>query len=504
MHNPARTDRPVHAVLRDISMHENKKSNNGICGRESGMKRLSTVLVLIVLLTGCSPYKAGRIDPYAGLPISMAKQTASEETRFGGSEKWWESFKDQKLNALVERALEQNLEIKGAGERAIQAREIAHQAGAERLPGISADFSAARAREKGIMGTETANAYSLSATASYELDLWGKLSSRARAALYDSEAEAEQLRASYVSVSAEAAEQYFSVIEQNEIIALSDLSISSLKNTLKSVELRYSAGLVSSLDVYQARQNLAINSTERPGYKMKRQAALAALAFLLGQGPEQAPESNGHRLPEPSPLPEGFPSSLIMSRPDVRAALLALRASDERVAAAVAERFPSFSLSLAYGGANEKLKSILESPNIFWNVLLQTAMPIFEGGKRKSEVRRSKSVLRENLALYHGTVLNALREAHVAIERNRNSEKQVRLLEKSVQAGLDTLRVAEDQYLQGITDYINLLNSQQQLYAARNSLVQAKRGLLSARIELARALGGFYVDGETKIQPSGR
>ncbi|KKK75461.1 hypothetical protein LCGC14_2873490, partial [marine sediment metagenome] len=196
------------------------------------------------------------------------------------------------------------------------------------------------------------------------------------------------------------------------------------------------------------------------------------------------------------PFPEEMPSGLLERRPDVQTALLALKASDQRVAAAVSDRFPSFNLSLAYGGASSQMDSILDSPNIFWNLLMQTALPIFDAGRRRSEVRRSESVLRERISAYHGAVLNALREVNVALIKNKKSGEQVRLNEFAVRAGENTLRVAEDQYLQGLTDYMNLLSAQQQLYRARKRLVLAKRGLISARIELARALGGTWMDEE--------
>ncbi|MCK4911411.1 MAG: efflux transporter outer membrane subunit [Thermodesulfovibrionales bacterium] len=457
------------------------------------MKRLLPIMAVLVVLAGCQPYKAGGLDPSAGLPL-IANTAQAVEDLYGSSDRWWEGFGDNELNRLVEDALAKNLEIKGAAERVLQSREIARQYGASRLPTISAGFSGTRARQQGATGPATGNTYNLSATASYEIDIWGKLGARARAAVYESEAAVEQLKARYMSISAEASEQYFMVIQQNEHIALSDLTISSLERILQSVELRYGAGLVSSLDVYQARQNLAMSSTERPGYEINRHGALAALAVIMGNTPERSPEINGKNLPEPPPFPHVIPSDLLERRPDVQAALLALKASDEKVAAAVADRFPSFNLSLTYGGAGSDLDSILDSPNIFWNLLMQTALPVFDAGRRKSEVRRSESVLRERLASYHGTVLNSLREAHVALLRNRTSEEQVRLFYLSVEAGEDTLRVAQDQYLQGITDYMNLLSAQQQLYTARNSLVRAKRGLLSARIELARALGGTWMD----------
>ncbi len=474
------------------------------------MRRFIPILILLLAfasMAGCQPYRAGRIDPNAGLPqqpgvttpVSSDNPSDTADTiedLYGHTDRWWEAFGDEGLNSLVEDALFNNLEIKGATERTLQAKELARQAGASRLPGVSVGFQAGRARQQSPVGPITTNSFSLSATASYELDIWGKLGSRARASVYEAEATKERLKAQFMNISAEAAEHYFTVIQQNEQLALSGLTIDSLGRILQSVELRYKKGLVSSLDVYQARQNLAESSTEKPGFEMDRQASLLALAMIMGQAPEGAPAIEAALLPDPPPFPEEMPSGLLERRPDVQTALHALKASDERVAAAVSDRFPSFNLSLAYGGASSQMDSILDSPNIFWNLLMQTALPIFDAGRRRSEVRRSESVLRERISAYHGAVLNALREVNVALIKNKKSGEQVRLNGFAVMAGENTLRVAGDQYLQGLTDYMNLLSAQQQLYRARKRLVLAKRGLISARIELARALGGTWMDEE--------
>ncbi len=473
------------------------------------MRRFILLLMLSTLITACQPYKAGHIEPDAGLSniginnsadVANSKKSDVIEKLYGQTDRWWETFEDDALNSLIENALLNNLQIKGARERTLQARELARQAGASKLPKIGAGFSAGRSRGPGMSGPNTSNSFSLSASASYELDIWGKLGSRARSAVYESEGAQEQLKALYMSISAEASEQYFSVIQQNEQLALSLLTLDSLDRIRQSVELRYTKGLVSSLDVYQARQNLALSSTEKPGLEMNKETALLALSMIMGQTPtfNNAPNIKAEVLPDPPAFPKEIPSSLIERRPDVQTALLALKASDERVAVAVANRFPSFSLSAAYGGASSDMDSMLESPNIFWNLLMQTALPIFDAGRLRSEVRRSKSILRERLSAYHGTILNALREVNTALIKNETGDEQVKLYEFSVKAGENTLRVAEDQYLQGLTDYVNLLNAQQQLYQTRKNLVLSKRGLISARIELARALGGTWMDEEVK------
>ena len=169
-------------------------------------------------------------------------------------------------------------------------------------------------------------------------------------------------------------------------------------------------------------------------------------------------------------------------------------ASDARLAAAVADRFPSFNLIGSYGGTSGKVRTILDSPNIFWNILLQAAQPVLDAGRRKAEVDRTSAVFRESLTVYHKTVLNAFREVEDAIARGSATKNRIKMLGEVVSASDGALRVATDQYMQGLTDYLPVLTEQLRHFTAKSNLLTAKRQLISDRIQLARALGGKWVE----------
>ena len=464
------------------------------------MRRVLLILALAAFLTaGCSHIMTGRIDPNAGMP-PINGTGAPGTPLYGPSDRWWEAFDDPALNALMTEAFSRNLDLRQAYERLRQAQAAAREAGAGRLFTLSANGTGGRVRQSTPSGPLETDTYQASLSARYEIDVWGKMRSRAKAAALESMAVEETLKARYMGVSAEIAELYFTAVEKKAQLDLSRLTIESLGKISLSVELRYRAGIVTALDLYLARQNLAMSSTRLPALEAGLLTAEAGLALAIGNAPGEASIETPDTLPEPPGFPTEIPSDLLIRRPDVQAALRALEAKDYRVAEAVADRFPSFSITASHGGASDKLSEMLKSPNIVWNALVNLTMPIIDGGRRRAAQERAAAAMRESLAAYHKTVLSALKEVHVALIRNEKTHEQIILTEQAVAAGENTLRVAEAQYLQGLTDYINVLSAQQQLHSSKSSLLTTRRQLVSDRIQLARAMGGTWMAQETTMQ----
>jgi NodT family efflux transporter outer membrane factor (OMF) lipoprotein len=451
-----------------------------------------TIIVLTVLFAaGCSVHKRRVPDVSLDVPGSFTGTEGLSAETLG---KWWERFGDERLNALMEEAFRQNLDLARAYERLMQARAAARITGSSRGLSLDVEGSAGRARQAGPLGAVTEDGFSLSAAARYEVDLWRKLASRTAAARFDAHAAREDVKALYISLSAQFADLYYLAVEQRAQLELAEQTIAAFEDTLKRVESRYREGLVSALDVYQSRQNLASARAQRPEFEANLAVALNALSVLLGRFPQKDITGNSAELPEAPEFPAGIPSELLNRRPDVTAALLRLEAGDRRVAAAVADRFPSFNLVGGYGGASKELNGILDSPNIFWNLLLQVAQPLLDGGRRKAEAGRTEAAYREGLALYRQAVLGAFRDVEDALARGRTTAERIAMLEERTSASEGALRLSLDRYLQGLSDYLPVLTAQQSFYDARNALLAARRRLVSDRIQLARALGGDWAE----------
>jgi len=456
---------------------------------------MKKVLILIIIaalgVPGCSLHKSQISEPLIEMPSTYSTEVEEPSPHI---DKWWERYGDEQLNFLMEEALQNNLDIAQAYERLQQSMATVRIVNSSRGVALTVDAAGGRGRQPTSLGAVTDDTYTLSAFASYEIDLWGKLKSRTEAARYDSFASEEDLKTLLISISAQLADFYYLAVEQRAQLALTDQTIDSFQDTLERVERRYRGGLVPAIDVYQSRQNLASAKAARPRFESNLALTLNALSVLLGRFPDEDIGGSSDDLKETPELEAGLPAQLLTNRPDIKAALARLNASDERIGAAIADRFPSFNLLGSYGGTSDEVHSVLDSPNIFWNILLQAVQPVLDGGRRKAEVDRSESVFREDLAFYHKTVLNAFKEVEDALKIISTSKERITALTDTVSASDGALRLALDRYMLGLTDYLPVLTEQVRNATSKSDLLEARRRLISGRIQLARALGGEWVD----------
>lgn len=458
------------------------------------MLRLWVVsLMAASILWGCSLHRSQTVTtPVAPQGFAAALESDAVDSL---PERWWAIFGDPRLDALMEQAFAGNLDLTQALAKLEQLQALGRQSDAARQPFLNLEGSAGRVRQPSVVGPVTTDSFRLSAAAGFELDLWKKLKSRSDAAGLDVLASRQDIQTLYLSLTAQLAELYYLAVEQRAQLRLTDSTIVSFADALARVEDRYRSGLVPALDVYQARQNLAAAKARRPQTERTLATTEHALAVLLGRYPDRSLAGDLSGIPT---LTQGFatgiPSQLLTRRPDIAASLARLQASDARIGAAIAERFPSFALAGSYGGASSDLDSLLSSPNIFWNLLLNLAQPVLDGGRRRAEVERVRAVFQENLAKYHQSVLRAFQEVEDALVQGRTSALRIALLEERVAAASASRRLALDRYLQGISDYLPVLTAQTAEFDAESQLLAARRQLVSDRIALARGLGGGWME----------
>lgn len=455
--------------------------------------RQIAILLIILAIGGCTISRSHIDRGHAELPDSFSG-TSDEVKPSASIGRWWESFRDPGLNTFMEEVLNNNPDIIRAYERMKQQEALFRITDSSRGLILNIEGSAGRSRQPGLSGSMTSDSYSLSAAASYEIDLWKKLESRSRAAELDKLASKEDLRAIYITVSAELVDLHYLAQEQTAQLKLSEQIIESFSDTLERVEGRYQAGTVPALDLYQSRQNLLSAEAEKHLFESRLSVTLNAISVLAGRFPSREDDNYSYDLPEIEPLNTGIPSQLLKRRPDIRATLLRLEADDSRISAAIADRFPSFNLVGSYGGSSTKLRTILDSPNILWTIAVQAIQPVLDAGRRKAEVERTEAVYREKMALYHKTVLTAFKEVEDALARGRASKERIGLIVARVSASESSLRLVLDRYMQGVGDYLPVLDAQQRFYNARRSLLTERRQLISDRVQLARALGGEWMD----------
>lgn len=459
------------------------------------LKAMAALLCLPVLLAGCAVHRPQQATLPTPIPPAYQETAAVAEADFA---RWWEAFTDPQLNDLMTAAFAGNLDLAQGYARLEQAAASLRSTAAGQRPTLDLTGAGGRRRQSlGPFGPLTEETYSLSVPAAFEIDLWRRLASRTEAARREAAASREEFKSLYLTLSAQVADLYFLAVEQRAQLALADRNIAAFGDTLERVERRYREGLVPALDVYQSRQNLATAQSRRPSFENTLAATDHALAVLVGRYPDRPGTGGRALLPAAVPtFPAGVPSQLLARRPDVAASLLRLQASDARIAAAVAERFPALRLTGAYGGASAELGDLLASGNIFWNLLLNLTQPLYDGGRRQAEVDRNQALFRENLARYHQSVLTAFREVEDALTAGRTGADRIARLQEREEASGAALRLALDRYLQGLSDYLPVLTAQGLHFEAQSQLLSARRQLVADRISLARALGGEWMEEE--------
>jgi NodT family efflux transporter outer membrane factor (OMF) lipoprotein len=415
-------------------------------------------------------------------------------------ERWWNSFSDPRLDDLVETALQGNLTIGQAWARLDQARALVRAAGAARWPGVDADATASRTRS-GLESfntttrelSRTIDSLSLGATLSYQVDLWGKIDAQQQAEVLSFEASRRDLEATAQTIAGSIADTWFAVIEQRAALALFREQLAVNEEYLRLVELRFSQGLASAVEVFQQRLQVAATRNQIP----QAETSLAVLENLLSvlscRAPDHAQIPAGDDLPALPELPAmGVPADLVRNRPDVRAAELRLFAADRRVAIAVADRFPSLRFSSTAGVRSTGVSDLLD--RWFVNLVGNLAGPIFDGGRRAAEEERTRAVLDERLGAWQLAVLTAVREVEDALVQEQGQRAVQEGVRQQIELTRQTLDRARSRYLNGLSDYLNVLTSLQNLQRLERTELQGRRQLLANRVRLLLALGGSWVE----------
>jgi outer membrane protein TolC len=302
---------------------------------------------------------------------------------------------------------------------------------------------------------------------------------------------AEALQTAALTLTARVASTWFGLIEQREQILLLEQQLFTNQQTLELVNLQFRTGQVSIADLLQQRLVVENRRGELALAKAQEQVLLNQLAILLGLPPDQAPQFAQTTLDDLPPLPAtGLQSDLIERRPDVRSAWLQIQAADQRVAAAVADRFPRLSLTGRATTSGEEIEDLFDD----WlsSIAANLLAPLVDGGRRRAEVDRTRAVASAALHSYGQTILEALAEVEDALVREQRQLEYLSSLDRQLELAAQATERIRDRYLNGAVDYQRVLASilsEQQLQRTR---IAASGALYENRINLCRALAGGW------------
>jgi NodT family efflux transporter outer membrane factor (OMF) lipoprotein len=427
----------------------------------------------------------------AGPPLVLPEAFSRTGTE-AAPDRWWLALNDAQLNALIDQALAGNLDLRVLWDRLDQAAATARREGAPLFPSLTGEAGAQRTRQLTRGGPDVyQNTFSLGLAAVYEVDLWGRVRSTVGAAELEVRASEEDLAAAAMTLAAGVAGTWYQIVDLRGQIVLLDEQIRTNEKYLDLVTLRFRSGKVSAVDVLQQRQLLEATRAEKVLAESQLKVLEHQLAILTGRAPGTLVAEAGGELPALPPVPQtGLPAEIIRKRPDVRSAYHRLQEADQRVAAAVADRFPRISLSVGASTAVEETRNLFD--NWLAGVAANLVAPLFDGGEREAEVSRTHAAASERLHAYGQTVLVSLGEVEDALVQERQQQQYLASVEQQLDLATKATEQLHQQYVQGGLDYLRVLAALQSQQRLQRERLQAQRELIGFRINLYRALGGGW------------
>lgn len=467
-------------------------------------------LSLLLLCTGC-----WRVGPDFAEPAVMEQSDWIEHKLTSRSDalirNWWTVFNDSKLNELIDLASEQNLSLKAAGERVLAARAVRSIATGQLFPQSQELQASATKTKLGQYIPNTApgidlkyNEYSVGLAAAWELDFWGKY----RRGIESADAQLAATVADYQDVQvlllAELATRYIELRTYQEQERILEENVAVQRRSLEITTARFNAGVVTELDVAQARVLLKDTEARLPVVQANKRLAVNALSVLLGMTAPDTLELLGPSGQIPSAdhaLNTGIPAELLTRRPDLRRALYLSASQSARIGIATAELLPSLSFSGFVGlqSSGDTIATVagtggqlLSSEAFTYGIGPQLRWPILNYGRLLNGKRLEESRLRELVLRYQEAVLQAYREVEDGIITHLKSRERREILERGEEAADRAFRLANEQYIEGLADYTRVLQTQQSLLLTQESLVQTRGAVATSLVATYRALGGGW------------
>ncbi|HEY0863317.1 MAG TPA: efflux transporter outer membrane subunit [Lacunisphaera sp.] len=435
--------------------------------------------------------------PAVASPVAW-KQAAPAEALPRGD--WWKLFNDPALDELETRALNANQTLAAAAARVEQARAAAGIARSSYLPSVGLNPSVNRSRGSrttdNVQPVAESTTYRAALDATWELDLFGRvrrLSEGARAEAAASAADFENVR---LALTAEVAASYFSLRALDRETALVNDGVGLRRKTLELVNSRRTNGAATDFDVARAEAELAATEADAAALANRRAALQNALAVLLGEAaPSYQLSAVSDQLSSPPAVPAGLPSELLERRPDIAAAESSLAASNARIGVAKAAFFPAISLTGSFGFASGDIDRLTNSDSKLWSIGPSLYLPIFQGGRNKANLARSRAAYEESVALFRQRVLVAFREVQDALTATQLLADQAAAQDRAVAAARRAGELAQTRYDAGYVNYFEVIDAQRTVLTAERASVQLTAQRLVNSVGLIKALGGGWTHG---------
>lgn len=465
-----------------------------------------------LLMTACAApaFKQPAIDVPAAYKETSGVQTAADgstwqpaqaaEARSRGE--WWLAFNDAALNQLINDATRANANLAVAAARVKQARAIAGVAEADRIPQVGVSASGQRQRASDLSlglpaGTPVAptKAFNASLTASYEVDLFGRVASNVSAARSDAASIEATYQSVLLAVQADVAQTYFRLRATDAELETLNRTVQTREENVKVNQRRFDLGDIGEFDLSRAKTELASARAEAIGLQRQRATTEHALAVLLGKPAASytagnSPLLDSALLPQ---VPAGLPSTLLERRPDIAAAQRSMEAANARIGLARSAMFPALSLNAAAAGASgSTVAEVFKWSSRSWVLGAMMSMPLIDGGRNSANIRRAEAALEESVGSYRQSVLQAFAEVEDNLAGLRILQAQAVQLDEALVSARRSADLAQKLYAAGRSSYLDLLDAQRNLASVERSAVQLRGSRAITTVALIRSLGGGW------------
>ena len=460
-------------------------------------------LCAVALLTGCSmmPKYERPAAPVAGdWPSYSGVIEASKAAGPGAAAdiEWQSFFSDPKLRQLIEAALQSNRDLRIAVLSIEQARAQFQIRRADQFPTVNAALTGLRQPNPNGNGSISSLYSAGLAVTAYEFDFFGRVSSLKAAALAQYLATEEGRKTAQISLIALVANTYLNLLADDELLAITQQTLSTREESFRLSKLRFDNGVSSELDLRLAESLTAAARVSLAQLVRQRALDLNALTLLLGQpitGELALALPAGKGLADTAVMrdvPAGLPSELLARRPDVRQAEQQLLSANANIGAARAAFFPRISLTTSLGTASSHLSGIFKSGSFGWTLAPQLLLPIFDAGRNSAGLESANAARDIAVAQYEKSIQTAFREVADALAGRATLGEQLRAQQAQADAEAVRFKLSDLRYQNGIASQLDLLDAQRSLFAARQAVVQTRLAQLQSQVTLYKALGGGW------------
>lgn len=453
----------------------------------------SIPLLLFLSSTGF----AQKTERYLNAPLPQTWEGEFQQV-LPVDDQWWKAFQDPMLDSLIAVAVDKSYSVLIAVDRMNAAKANLRMERGNYFPTIGANAGWTRQQSSGTtsdLPQSTQRYYDASLNMSWEIDLFGSIRQRVKAQKETFAASKEEYIAVMVSLSAQVASAYINLRELQQELEVVQQNCISQEVVLKMTEVRYNTGLVSKLDVAQAKSVYFSTKATIPQLEASINQSITTLAVLLGTYPQEVRptlERVGMLPDYMEPIGVGLPADLLLRRPDIRSAERTVNAQAASLGASKSDWLPKVFLKGSIGYAARDFKDLTHHRSLTYEIAPAISWTLFSGGQLLNATHLARTQLEESINQFNQTVLTAVQETDNAMNAYRNSIKQIVALREVCNQGRETLALSLDLYKQGLSPFQNVLDAQRSLLTYENQLVQARGNSLLQLIAMYQALGGGW------------